>query len=914
MPSQPRVYHQDLNLNSNQIFNFRIHNITTAARILLGGSLSINDKGFQVYDTDALTPYFWDGVSWQSAGGGGGTWGSITGVITAQTDLISYLSTNYYPLSSNPAGYLTSFTEVDPVYTASSWYTTTNNSTNWNTAYGWGNHASAGYLTQLAADLLYYPLSSNPAGYLTSFTELDPVFTASVAAGITSTDISNWNAAYGWGDHALAGYLTQTAADLLYYPLSSNPAGYLTSYTESDPVFSAWLATPPNISTFTNDSGYIASLTTNNVLYVAKNGDDATGLADRLDKPFLTVQAAITAASSGDLVYVYPGTYSESIILKDGVNIYLTDGATISNNALKTVTDNNVAVTCVIDGYGQILNTTVGTGYAIDIRNASSDITIRAKYVECTATSGASLYIFNGTVRYDVTKTYSKNGGSNQTVYVNAGTAYLKGEFISDLDYTVLISGATVYLEGVIKALNIGSFGNSGIHMAGNGYLDFTGSSSSNKLFGFEQSGGNAYIHDAVIESLNATSAADGSAISYYGGNLLELSNVILKCANASAKSIETQGVNNKTLKVYTSSYATNVYDTTAGKLNFTFGKENLLISGTNIAHASLDMSSKLILSQLAYNTPSNGQIVSYNSGTSRAEWTTPSTAGTILHGTASGTDNYTVTITGPTAYNDGDAYLIRFTSGNTTGATLDINTLGAKDLYRNNDGLLIGGDIEDGGEMLCVYNSTLNGFQCIGTSPNTILAYVTNVEALAITKGQAVYAFGGTGDRMTVKLANNSGDATSAQTVGLVWSTSIAAGQKGFIMLQGLLDGLSILPTPTWADGDAVYLGATAGSITNVKPYAPNHLVYLGVVTTASPGSAGRMYVKVQNGYELDELHNVQAQSPTVNDVLYYFGGSPGQWKTASLSTILGYTPVSPNDTDYEYLTVMSFRNTYNY
>jgi hypothetical protein len=51
-------------------------------------------------------------------------------------------------------------------------------------------------------------------------------------------------------------------------------------------------------------------------------------------------------------------------------------------------------------------------------------------------------------------------------------------------------------------------------------------------------------------------------------------------------------------------------------------------------------------------------------------------------------------------------------------------------------------------------------------------------------------------------------------------------------------------------------------------------------------------MYVRVQNGYELDELHNVQAQSPTVNDVLYYFGGSPGQWKTASISTVLGYTP----------------------
>ena len=48
---------------------------------------------------------------------------------------------------TNDSGFLTSYTETDPVYTASSWYSTTNNSSNWNTAYGWGNHASAGYLT-----------------------------------------------------------------------------------------------------------------------------------------------------------------------------------------------------------------------------------------------------------------------------------------------------------------------------------------------------------------------------------------------------------------------------------------------------------------------------------------------------------------------------------------------------------------------------------------------------------------------------------------------------------------------------------------------------------------------------------------------------------------------------------------------
>ena len=48
---------------------------------------------------------------------------------------------------TNDVGFITDYTETDPIYTASSWYTTNNNSFNWNTAYDWGDHASAGYLT-----------------------------------------------------------------------------------------------------------------------------------------------------------------------------------------------------------------------------------------------------------------------------------------------------------------------------------------------------------------------------------------------------------------------------------------------------------------------------------------------------------------------------------------------------------------------------------------------------------------------------------------------------------------------------------------------------------------------------------------------------------------------------------------------
>jgi hypothetical protein len=324
-------------------------------------------------------------------------------------------------------------------------------------------------------------------------------------------------------------------------------------------------------------------------------------------------------------------------------------------------------------------------------------------------------------------------------------------------------------------------------------------------------------------------------------------------------------------------------YATSAlGDSLFYFGDGSFFLNKTNFIEARIS-TDNLTASQ-TFDLPDQ-------SGTIALLSDIPTSSG-IPHTTASGTDTYTATVAGITSYADGDAYLVRFTNGNTTGCTLNINSLGAIPLYENNDGALIGGDIWAGAEMLCVYNSGSNVFQCIGTSSNSLFSYVTNADTVPITKGMPVYAAGGTGDRLTVKRAFNTSDLTSAQTVGVVLTSSIGVNQKGIIIIQGLLDGLSILPTSTWSDGDPIYLGATAGSITNVKQYAPNHLVYLGYVTTASNGSAGRWYVRVQNGYELDELHNVQAQSPTVNDILYYFGGSPGQWKTASIPAVLGYTP----------------------
>ena len=126
----------------------------------------------------------------------------------------------------NDSGYISSYTETDPIFTASAASSiTTQNLTNWNAAYNWGDHGAQGYLVATAQDKTNWNTAfgwgdHSTQGYLTSYTETDPVFSASPAVNITTQQITNWDTAHSWGDHAQAGYLTaytetQTLDDVL---------------------------------------------------------------------------------------------------------------------------------------------------------------------------------------------------------------------------------------------------------------------------------------------------------------------------------------------------------------------------------------------------------------------------------------------------------------------------------------------------------------------------------------------------------------------------------------------------------------------------------------------------------------------------------------------------------------------------
>jgi hypothetical protein len=167
------------------------------------------------------------------------------------------------------------------------------------------------------------------------------------------------------------------------------------------------------------------------------------------------------------------------------------------------------------------------------------------------------------------------------------------------------------------------------------------------------------------------------------------------------------------------------------------------------------------------------------------------------------------------------------------------------------------------------------------------------------ITKGTPVYSTGANGTNILVGKASNTSEATSSKTMGLMQSdiTTTGGTQTGFVITEGLLGGLN---TAGQTAGDPVWLGVNGALIYGLtnKPYAPAHLVFIGIVTKVSAGN-GEIFVKIQNGFELDELHNVDLKTTVpINGHLLGFDGT--LWVNKTIASWLGYTPA--NDSTFLY------------
>jgi hypothetical protein len=136
--------------------------------------------------------------------------------------------------------------------------------------------------------------------------------------------------------------------------------------------------------------------------------------------------------------------------------------------------------------------------------------------------------------------------------------------------------------------------------------------------------------------------------------------------------------------------------------------------------------------------------------------------------------------------------------------------------------------------------------------------------------------------DTPEVLLADNSTEATSSKTMGLLKDT-IAPGDTGKLILVGEYNEFD---TSAYNVGDRLWLGNFGGILT-APPAAPRHAVFIGVVSRSHP-TQGRICVSIQNGYELEEIHNVtdtNYATPQDEDSLLILDEATALWKRLTMA-----------------------------
>lgn len=147
---------------------------------------------------------------------------------------------------------------------------------------------------------------------------------------------------------------------------------------------------------------------------------------------------------------------------------------------------------------------------------------------------------------------------------------------------------------------------------------------------------------------------------------------------------------------------------------------------------------------------------------------------------------------------------------------------------------------------------------------------HVKSYNNTGLIEGRVVYATGSDGTNILVNYANAASETASSKTLA-VMTESATGGVKGYATTFGLVRGLN---TNGMVEGAAVWLSPTGdGLMTTTKPSAPNHLVFVGYCLRVSSNN-GVVFVSIQNGYELEELHNVKITNPQEGQTLKYRSG----------------------------------------
>jgi len=225
----------------------------------------------------------------------------------------------------------------------------------------------------------------------------------------------------------------------------------------------------------------------------------------------------------------------------------------------------------------------------------------------------------------------------------------------------------------------------------------------------------------------------------------------------------------------------------------------------------------------------------------------TTSISGTYPSFTITSNDTYNGTVTS-IGITESVAALSITGSPVTTSGNINIGFAGSPTQYVAGDGSLV-------------------TFPTIITQAQNLVAEVYNNTGATLTKGTIVYINGGQGNLPTVTKAIATSDPTSAQTFGFI-NVDLTNNNNGYVTIIGRLENMD---TQAFANGTQLYLsGTTAGTYTSTKPQAPIHLVYVGIVVRSHP-TQGVLEVKIQNGVEMDEIHDVQITSIANGNILQY-------------------------------------------
>jgi hypothetical protein len=158
-------------------------------------------------------------------------------------------------------------------------------------------------------------------------------------------------------------------------------------------------------------------------------------------------------------------------------------------------------------------------------------------------------------------------------------------------------------------------------------------------------------------------------------------------------------------------------------------------------------------------------------------------------------------------------------------------------------------------------------------------VAAVRNNSGSSLTKGTAVYVTGSSGTAPTVAAADASVEATAANTLGVMLET-VGNNADGLVLTEGPLAGVD---TSNLVENGLVFLSETTGQLTSIRPTQPAHGVVIGYCIKQAAGTAGILYIKVDNGQELNELHDVLVTSPATGQVLRR--AASGLWVNQALA-----------------------------